>query len=73
MFEELAKQIDDTAIEIEEKVGPDVGVPWHEGQMDWLGELRDGLKKADEELQKMATEELVRGFKLAGILINKGE
>jgi hypothetical protein len=52
MFDELAKQISDTSVKLEEKRGPEVAVPWFERQMEWLGELKDGFKEAEIKLKE---------------------
>lgn len=72
MIKELAKQIEDIALKLEEQKGPEVGVPWFERQMDWLGWLKDALKERDEGSREMAMEELTEGFKYANTLINRG-
>lgn len=51
MFEELAKQIEDMALKLEKQRGAEVAVPWHERQMEWLGELRDGIEEAKEKMK----------------------
>lgn len=51
MFEELAKQIRDTSVKLEEKKGAEVAVPWFERQMERLGELKDGFEEAKEKIK----------------------
>ena len=49
MFDELAKQIRDTSVKLEEQRGVAYATAWLERQMMWLGELKDGFKEAEEE------------------------
>ena len=52
MFDELAKQISDTSVKLEEKRGVAYATAWFERQMEWFGELRDGFKEAESEITK---------------------
>lgn len=47
MFEELAKQINDASVKLEEQRGPEVAVPWFERQMEYLYELKEGFKEVE--------------------------
>lgn len=63
MFEELAKQIRDTSVKLEEQRGVAYATAWLERQMMWLGELKDGFEEAEDELKegfKVAKEKLKR-------------